>query len=1232
MSDGGRDAFVRSGAPKDLFVYQVKFARNPSKQTDPAKWVIDAIKGELDKIRRLVERGMKRYIIMTNMGGTSHPETGTIDKVQAYLDANVTVPTQCWWRDDLDRRLDGAYDLKLHYPSLISGTDAIRLMWELACQGEGAQRRKRALNSYLGHQYEQDRFVRFKQAELRDTPLFNLYVDVPLAPHAGTRKQNKRSIYAMVDAISALPPVVIEESDLAITVDVSTADETYWVRGDSGQARFLYSRDETFVDLEVGATDLLLVSDFARSSPQIVLEGAPGQGKSTLAQYLAQVHRVRMLRNPPDASELPVAHIESPLRFPVKLELRDVAQWIDGINPWAGEQQMLHHQPTSLEGALAGHIHQYSGGVGFDVSDLLALFETAPVLLILDALDEVANLDQRRKVVKEVEACLSRLRQQNIDLQVIITSRPTAIAESPTFSSDQFLYLTLAPLSQELALNYAIRWASTRGLNERDSNELTRILQRKMSAPHMADLAKNTMQLSILLNLIHLRGESLPEQRTELYDTYVDVFFNRESDKSDIVKKHRGLLIDIHRYLGFYLHAKAEDSRTTGRISAEELKSVVSEYLESEHRPVDALDELLTGMVERVVALVSRVEGTYEFEVQPLREYFAARHLYDTASYSPAGHNRTGTKPDRFDGIAPNPYWLNVTRFYAGCYSKGELLDLADRLCELIAALDDASRTYPRRLGVALLQDWVFNQSPKATEKAVDGIFDSFGLRWSTMESGFSGLTGSLGDVNLRLTRDTGAQTLLSKAWEYAVHLPHTEPLANLCKFIRALNLRADVKKLWIEELVNREGGRRDQWIETGSWLAAYSDWTAAELLQLLDVSREDGRAYRLATIARSGIDIEGLPDDVVSDLAKQVLDYPSQPLVERQRFNRVNTPPLMMLNSVTRPGIWMGIVHGRRTRSPVRAEVDDVSGDVQWSRWPTVRNLVRVAQRAMQEEQQDLQAWREITSGLRSAFGKTWSEIEIGVISGSARAQDDAYVRADRLTSDDWSLPDRIRSARRRAGRPDWWLGELGRCADEYDYALWALSAFMWATPATFVPLAEGFNRAVRKLNPVLQNSLAYACRRSRGYSPHRHILRLEQVADFDPMASAMLFNSLDEGDRETLFARWAQSEISSDFIADIIWAFANHQLLAGNLPLDQALELMQRCLNAGARRDVLSQRYPEKLTQRLDAAHAKQIMDDSWSLPTTFVAAAIRAAGNREPVVRPVWQIAQEENWFAD
>ena len=49
-----------------------------------------------------------------------------------------------------------------------------------------------------------------------------------------------------------------------------------------------------------------------------------------------------------------------------------------------------------------------------------------------------------------------------------------------------------------------------------------------------------------------------PEKRTALYDNYVDMFFDRESEKATIVKENRDLLIRIHRYLAWVLQSGVE--------------------------------------------------------------------------------------------------------------------------------------------------------------------------------------------------------------------------------------------------------------------------------------------------------------------------------------------------------------------------------------------------------------------------------------------------------------------------------------------------------------------------------------------------------------------------------------------------------------------------------------------------------------------------------------------------
>ena len=306
----------------------------------------------------------------------------------------------------------------------------------------------------------------------------------------------------------------------------------------------------------------------------------------------------------------------------------------------------------SLESFLAHQIAHQSGGADFTVADLHAVARLSALLLVFDGLDEVADFERRRMVVERISRGTSRLNDISASIQTVVTSRPAAFTDSPGLPDTDFTHLHLASIDRPLIDEYAEKWMRARRLEGREASDVRRVLKVKLDQPHLRELARNPMQLAILLSLIQTRGGSLPDKRTALYDSYVDLFFSREGEKSPIVRDHRDLLIDIHRYLAWILHAEAQTKRTAGSASVERLRHLVEAYLTEEGHDASLAQKLFAGMVERVVALVSRVEGTYEFEVQPLREYFAARHLYDTAPYSPPGRECGGTLPDRFDALA----------------------------------------------------------------------------------------------------------------------------------------------------------------------------------------------------------------------------------------------------------------------------------------------------------------------------------------------------------------------------------------------------------------------------------------------------------------------------------------------------------------------------------------------------------------------------------------------------
>jgi hypothetical protein len=116
LPPGRRDEFI---------VYQVKYARKPLAEKDPHHWLLNVASKEAPKIAQLLPKGVAGYYLLTNIPGTAHPEVGSIDQANQILREHFAVPAQCWWREDLNRRLEGTHELKWSYPELLTGMDAL---------------------------------------------------------------------------------------------------------------------------------------------------------------------------------------------------------------------------------------------------------------------------------------------------------------------------------------------------------------------------------------------------------------------------------------------------------------------------------------------------------------------------------------------------------------------------------------------------------------------------------------------------------------------------------------------------------------------------------------------------------------------------------------------------------------------------------------------------------------------------------------------------------------------------------------------------------------------------------------------------------------------------------------------------------------------------------------------------------------------------------------------------
>ncbi|MGV9715422.1 NACHT domain-containing protein [Rhodococcus pyridinivorans] len=982
QKDGGRDAVSGHGTP-DAIAFQVKFKRDRMRSDDGFKLVKGAVDGELEKVKRLADKGATRYVLMTNIAGTSATDSGTMDKVQAYLDAVMPIPSQVWWRSDLDARLNNSYDLKWAFSEVVTSADMFRM---LISEGLGTASTDRmvAIRSYLAEQYRRDEKVKFKQADLQSSELLSLFIDVPIR----------------IDIRQGA-----ESSDSSIPRSVAIG--------------VLSKRDHSTMSshgkFEIGGASLLLHPSAQIGLKRVVIEGAPGQGKSTLTQYVCQVHRMRILARERDLKEIPQEHRDLPTRIPFKIDLRDLSSWLQRRSPFTGSE-VPDGEVSSVETFIAHQVNHQSGGHEFRAKDLNLLLSNSPALLFFDGLDEVATLEERRTVVDAIDAASVRIDAVSPTTQIIITSRPAATPNTPRFTPESWTYLSLSSIKQRLVYEYTDRWGRARNLSAGDIKEIKEVLARKLESSHLKDLARNAMQLTILLNLVHARGQALPDHRTSLYDSYVEVFFNRESDKSRTVRDNRQLLVDLHGFLAWRVQSDAEANHTNGRLTHDELRNLIADFISRREYDDDVVSALFDGVVQRIVALVSRVEGTFEFEVQPLREYFAARHLYDTASYSPSGSPQKGTKPEIFESISPNPFWLNTTRFYAGCYSVGELAGLAEQVEELLGDGVSAKTSFPRTVATSLLADRVFSQKPRIIKRMANVALDPLAFRYAARNFIFES-----NSVQVNLPESCGRDVAIKKCLDRSLRLPHLSSRKEAGRILSRIGDEDELFAAWIAQAPQSSEPEESviKWLQCG--------------VQSSIVSRlDESTAINLATEfpAAADILIEGghdyftQSDDSQLGIIRRFADG-ELPL---ESMNGVLGPVVTIMSQVRSGVIAYGMLH----LSPFFGVEN-----FQYGLSPALSELVQSVDETLKSGKgswrESREHWDELISTFNSVLGDSWFGWQLAVTALESLNAEPVGGIQDPTSGGSASI-DFILRAIRSASDSDWWASLFNQATSDLE------------------------------------------------------------------------------------------------------------------------------------------------------------------------------------------------------
>lgn len=550
-----------------------------------------------------------------------------------------------------------------------------------------------AIRAYVADQYQADDRVLFRQVRLEGPRVDDMFVDVPFASRQ--------------DAIAA-----------ELLRRIATT------RPGDAQA------DEGFV--VTGAAQALLHPEWVGNA---LVVGGPGQGKSTLLQYICQFHRARFREDSSySGGAQGLEPVTSSVRVPIRIDLRDYAQWAANTGPAPSRRgNRRSSRPTQssedvkewpqLELYLGHQIGRHSGTQGFSRDDLMTLLATEKILLALDGLDEVANLEHRDQVASEIVRAGARLKANAYDLVTIVATRP-GMSTSPLWSSPDFPVFHLQRLTAGLRLQYLQRWCKAMELNDASAKNLQQTFLTHESLPHIRDLASSPMQLAILLHLLHRRG-LLPQQRTDLYREYLTTFLDREETekKEPLLSTQRDVIVNIHAFLGWHLQQQAEGGKSAGRISRNELRRLLREHLAGHQKGQELAEQLFVAMESRVLCLIEREPGFFQFEVQSLREYFAAAFINDYAD------SRGSGRIDCFEALLERPYWLNTCRFFVGMFTRFEVRGIRQSLLTVQARSRRGLHPHLRLAAGRLLSDRAYQTQPDATvREIVDFILDGPGV------------------------------------------------------------------------------------------------------------------------------------------------------------------------------------------------------------------------------------------------------------------------------------------------------------------------------------------------------------------------------------------------------------------------------------------------------------------------------------------------------------------------
>ena len=395
-----------------------------------------------------------------------------------------------------------------------------------------------------------------------------------------------------------------------------------------------------FVPLRIALTDQTRVQEKQESAlvallkqfSRLVLLGDPGSGKSTAIRHLTWSHAKANLA----PSEIPDVPLLPGHPLPLRIELRLL-------------MQDRKHRPDYSFLSYATEV--LLGREGIKINPLMfeKLLAQKRLLVLFDGLDEVATLEERQRLVQEIEH-FATLYPNNY---LLVTSRPVGY-EQASGSKQLFTHGRVQPFDDDQIHQFLERWYTyvlrLEPLPYQEQQELETLFTTLKENTRLHKLAENPLLLTVITALY--RSQRLPEKRVQVYDKCAELLLEIWAKLKGTHERWRGMKMGKDdqfacvAHLVFQLHQHAqEQSDSSAREAATDVpvrlmlreiehflnsRKLLTEVAEQrkEARQFLELMRVEAGLiVER--GTDENGEGIYGFVHRTFQDYFAASDVYD---------------------------------------------------------------------------------------------------------------------------------------------------------------------------------------------------------------------------------------------------------------------------------------------------------------------------------------------------------------------------------------------------------------------------------------------------------------------------------------------------------------------------------------------------------------------------------------------------------------------------